>query len=37
MWTPKQEGVKELLSLFSNSKSNDNILQKEVYYVRFEL
>ena len=35
MWNPKPEGLKELLSLFIDSKCKDNLKQKEVYYVKF--
>jgi hypothetical protein len=33
MWKPNEEGLNELLNLFSNSKSQDNKKQSEIYNV----
>jgi hypothetical protein len=37
MWKPNEDGLKELLNLFSNTKSQDNKKQSEIYNVRLKI
>lgn len=35
MWSPKNEGVEELKSLFNNSNTSNNEIQKLIFDVSF--
>lgn len=37
MWKPVEETYKEIVKLLCNSKSVDNVKQKEIYQVKFYL
>jgi hypothetical protein len=34
MWKPNDEGLKELINLFKDYNSNDNVKQKQIFNVK---